>query len=103
MSKKLFIVVLRYIVELDVLNQHTFLHRQYLDKGYAQGLLLASGPQNPRTGGIIMAMAVDRAELWTYLKHDPFYINNCAEYNIHEFSPIKHAESFKSIIDLMNQ
>lgn len=103
MSKKLFIVVLRYSVTIDVLDQYVVTHREYLDKGYARGLLLVSGPQNPRTGGVIMAMAVDRNELWDYLKHDPFYTNSCAEYTIHEFVPIKYAESFEGIIDLINQ
>ena len=102
MQKKLFVVVLRYCVELDQLDQYLLNHRRYLEQGYNCGLLLASGPQQPRTGGVIMAMAADRQEVWYFIHNDPFYIHHCAEYNVYEFSPIKYADCFKPIVDKLN-
>lgn len=60
---KQFIVVLRYLVPIETVDEHVIAHREYLSKGYEQKLLLASGPQEPRTGGIFIARAESRKEM----------------------------------------
>jgi uncharacterized protein YciI len=98
MENTLFVIVLRYLVELDELDQYLVSHRAFLDQHYATGMLIASGPQRPRNGGIILARAASREQLWAVMQHDPFYQHQCAEYNIYEFSAIKHSAAFAEVL-----
>ena len=48
---------------------------------------IASGPQNPRVGGLIMMKADNREAVNTIIVEDPFHINGIADYQIVEFTP----------------
>lgn len=92
---KHFIIFLQYIKPLEEIDKHLHAHRTYLEKGYASNMLLASGPQNPRSGGIIIARAGTVEEIKNFCNSDPFYIHNCAEYTITEFIPVKYQKEFR--------
>ncbi|EMF80697.1 hypothetical protein LEP1GSC188_3966 [Leptospira weilii serovar Topaz str. LT2116] len=92
---KQFIVVLRYLVPIETVDEHVIAHREYLSKGYEQKILLASGPQEPRTGGILIARSNSRKELEDFCRQDPFYTNGVAEYQIIEWTPVKHQKEFE--------
>lgn len=94
MKNNLFIVVLNYTAPLDKVDMHKEMHVQFLDRYYSKGILIASGPQVPRTGGIIIAKCPSKTDLENILKEDPFAIHGLAEYKIYEFTPTKHAASF---------
>ncbi len=84
---KQFIIVLRYLVPIETVDQHVTAHREYLSKGYEQKILLASGPQEPRTGGVFIARAKSRNEMEFFCHQDPFYSNGVAEYQILVMEP----------------
>ena len=88
----MFIVLLQYIQPLSAIEVHLEAHRRFLDHHYATGRFLASGPQIPRTGGVILAKAASRKELDEVLTGDPFYREQVASYQIIEFEPTKSAE-----------
>ena len=92
------IIQLSYKVPLEEVNKYLSAHREFLDYHYKQGLLIASGPMNPRTGGIIIASTKDRAGLETLFQTDPFYLAEIADYQFIEFTPVKHCEALKAII-----
>ena len=94
----MFIIQLTYKVPLTEVDKYLQAHREFLDYHYKQGLLLASGPMKPRTGGIIIACTKDKAHLEEILKQDPFALAEIAEYQITEFSPIKHRDEIKALI-----
>jgi uncharacterized protein YciI len=73
-------------------------HREYLDYYYKQGLLLASGPMKPRTGGIILALTKDRTYLESVLQKDPYHLAEIAEYQLTEFTPVKHRQELADLI-----
>lgn len=54
---------------------------------YAAGDFIASGPQTPRVGGVIMIKANDRAAVEAIIAQDPFNIHGIADYQIVEFTP----------------
>jgi uncharacterized protein YciI len=87
----MFVVVLQYVQPLPVIDQALDAHRAFLDRQYAAGLFLASGPLVPRTGGVILATGVSRPALETVLGEDPFAQAHLAEYQIHEFQPTRAA------------
>lgn len=83
----MFIVILTYKKPLSEVDRFLAAHREYLAEHYAAGDFIASGPQTPRVGGVIMIKADDRAAVETIIAQDPFYINGIADYQIVEFTP----------------
>ena len=49
--------------------------------------IIASGPQTPRVGGVIMIKSDNRALVDSIIAQDPFNINGIADYRIVEFTP----------------
>ena len=87
---KHFVVEITYIAPLEAIDAALPEHRAFLQGGYEQGLLLCSGPQEPRTGGIILARAPARDDLTQFFRADPFQSRNMAKYRFLEFTPVKH-------------
>lgn len=85
----MFIVLLHYVQPLAVIESHLEEHRRFLDRHYAAGHFLASGPQKPRTGGVILVKNLSRKALDSVLGEDPFYREQIATYQVVEFNPTK--------------
>ncbi|WP_042393938.1 YciI family protein [Streptacidiphilus carbonis] len=83
----MFVVVLTYTAPLERIDELLPQHRAWLDRNYAAGVLLLSGARVPRTGGVLLARAVDREELDAVLAGDPFARAGAAEYQVVEFTP----------------
>lgn len=83
----MFIAILTYKKPLEEVDRYLQAHREYLAEHYNAGDFIASGPQTPRIGGVIMLKAVDRAAVDYIISQDPFKINGIAEYQIVEFTP----------------
>lgn len=83
----MFIAILTYKKPLSEVDRFLAAHREYLAEHYAAGDFIASGPQTPRVGGVIMIKANDRAAVETIIAKDPFNINSIADYQIVEFTP----------------
>ena len=83
----MFIAILTYKKPLSEVDRFLAAHREYLAKHYAAGDFIASGPQIPRVGGVIMIKANDRTAVEAIIAQDPFNINDIADYQIVEFSP----------------
>jgi len=96
----MYIVSVNYVKPLDEVDRYLPGHVQFLDEYYAKGVFIASGRKVPRTGGIIMAKGVGRAELEDILAQDPFKANGVAVYEITEFAASKASSEFASLIGL---
>ncbi len=83
----MFIAILTYKKPLEEVDRFLKAHRDYLAEHYAAGDFIASGPQNPRIGGVIMIKAANREDVNTIISQDPFNINGIADYQIVEFTP----------------
>lgn len=92
------IVHLTYIAPLNEVDKYLQAHREFLDYYYKQGLLLASGPTKPRTGGIIIALTQNLSSIETIFKSDPYYLADIARYEFIAFTPVKHREEIKDLI-----
>lgn len=73
-------------------------HIQYLENYYTMHKFICSGRKNPRTGGIILCMAIDKEEVQKIISQDPFFVNQIAKYEIIEFIPTKCDEKFESFL-----
>jgi len=81
----MFIVRLNYIVPLETVDKHLPAHVEWLHKHEAEGRFLVYGRLVPRTGGVIVARAKDRAGMDAILATDPFGINGVCTYDVIEF------------------
>ena len=58
----MFLIIVDYKKPLEEVERYLAEHWAFLDRYFAQGKLLCTGPQNPRTGGVIVSKAANRAE-----------------------------------------
>ncbi|GAB4093621.1 YciI family protein [Flaviaesturariibacter terrae] len=93
----MFLINLTYRVSPDVVDTHLDAHRAFLDRGYAAGIFIFSGPKEPRSGGIILARG-DYDSVLRLISEDPFYVNSIAEYHVQEFQPTKWDPGFSSFV-----
>lgn len=95
----MFIVLINYIKPFEIVEQYIAAHRAFLDEGYKNNCFVASGPQVPRTGGVIISQLKDRALLESILQNDPYQLQQIADYQIIEFNPVKYHEGFLAFIN----
>ena len=86
----MFIINLTYIEPLEVVEKHLQEHINFLNHYYAEGLFIASGRKNPRTGGIILMQAENKEVVQEIIRQDTFYKNKIAQYDIIEFEASKY-------------
>lgn len=94
----MFIVDIEYIASIEDIDRYLLEHRAFLETCYQKGLLLASGPKNPRMGGILIALGEDRLAVEAMTKQDPFFQHHLARYTITEFSVVKCRQEIKHLI-----
>jgi len=87
---KHFMIEITYTAPMETIDDILPSHRNFLQAGYDAGLLLCSGPQNPRTGGIVFARAGSLEAIQKYFENDPYVQQNAATYRFIEFNPVKH-------------
>ncbi len=81
----LYVVLLRYIRPLAEVEAHLEAHRDYLYRQFGAGRFIASGPQEPRQGGVILARAPSREALLGWLAEDPFSQAGVAAFEVVAF------------------
>jgi uncharacterized protein YciI len=79
------VVSLTYGDDLDAIDAAMSAHVDWLSDGYANGLLLASGRKQPRTGGVIIAIG-SKAEVAAMVEGDPFVSKGLATAEIIPFT-----------------
>jgi uncharacterized protein YciI len=87
-----FMIEITYCVPVEQLGEIVTQHRTFLQLGYECGWLLMSGPQNPKTGGIVIARAPSLQALKAYFQDDPYLLYEVATHRYVEFEPVKRQE-----------
>jgi uncharacterized protein YciI len=91
------VIELTYKKPMHVVEEYLKPHRDFLAKCYKEEKFLASGPQNPRVGGIILAL-VDKVEGEALIQQDPFFQHEIADYRVLEFDPVLHDEALAKLV-----
>lgn len=94
----MFLILIQYKKSFEIVAQYVETHRAYLDKGYEKNLLITSGPKVPRTGGVMLSQAKTREELDEFIAQDPFVLNDVADYEVIEFTPVKYHQDFSGFV-----
>lgn len=85
---KFFVVLIQYKLPVEQFEAVVPEHRAYLQEGYQKGILLMSGPQNPRTGGVVIARAPALEDIQAFFLQDPYHLHDVAEHHFIEFNPV---------------
>jgi len=96
-TTELFIIDIEYIKPIEVIEALIKDHMAWLDRGYADGIFLASGRKDPRTGGIIIATGAKREDIEKRASDDPFVVNGAAKTTITRFLPSRFSEGFQEL------
>jgi uncharacterized protein YciI len=94
-----FVLTVSYVRPLEEIDAQLAAHRAYLDRFYASGVLLSSGPRVPRTGGVILARFADRAAAESFVAGDPFTQAGVARYEVIEFTATRAANALQALRD----
>lgn len=86
----MFIFKLTYKKPLTDVELHLAAHREYLDKFFSAGFLVASGPREPRVGGVILCNVKTLEEAQRIISQDPFFKKDIADYEVTQFHVTKH-------------
>ncbi|MGB5106884.1 MAG: YciI family protein [Candidatus Zixiibacteriota bacterium] len=85
-----FLILINYSVPFEKIAPTLPEHREHLQRQVDAGVILLSGPRNPRTGGLIIARANSEEQIRKMIADDPYKRDNLAEYELIEFNPGKH-------------
>jgi uncharacterized protein YciI len=96
---KHFIILIHYKVSVQKINETRPRHREFLEKAYEKGITLFSGPQVPRTGGLIAARGNSMEEVKSFFKDDPYQKEKAADYQFIEFEPVHYQNFLEEWID----
>ena len=81
------LAILRYRKPLEEVLRVVDDHRSYLQGLKDKGLLLVSGPLDPRYGGALLLRVPDVAALDVIRDADPFTKTGCAQYELLPWLP----------------
>ena len=93
-------VLLRYRKPIEEVVKVTDAHRAYLRELKAKGVLVASGPFDPRTGGGLLVRVSDEnahQELDAIRDGDPFWKTGMAQHELLLWNPVIGGEDLDRI------
>jgi uncharacterized protein YciI len=84
------IAIIRYRRPLEEVVVHQDAHRAYLRGLKTKGVLLASGPMDPRFGGMLLLRVPDddHTVLDAVRDNDPFVQNGVGQYELIRWAPV---------------
>ncbi|MFP5354436.1 MAG: YciI family protein [Gemmatimonadota bacterium] len=94
------IAIIRYRRPLDEVVANTDDHRAYLRTLQEKGLLLASGPFDPRSGGALLLRLPEEnavAALDAVRDDDPFWRRGIAQYELLNWVPVIGKEGLDAL------
>lgn len=78
----MFIVFLRFSARRDQAGQLMQAHKDWLQRGFDEGIFLLAGSLQPQAGGMILASGLTQAQLEERLNSDPFVAEDVVQAEI---------------------
>ena len=84
------LAIIRYRKPLEEVVVHQDAHRAYLRGLKENGVLIASGPMDPRFGGLLLLRIADgdTKMLDSVRDNDPFFTSGVAQYELIGWNPV---------------
>ncbi len=94
----MFIVLLKFSSNQGQARQFMDGHREWLKRGFEEGVFLLAGSLEPDLGGGILAHNASRADLERRVNDDPFVAQDVVKAEILELDPAKADERLQFLI-----
>lgn len=94
----IYVIILNYVKPFNEVDKQIPAHIEWLKKGYADGIFLASGRKLPRTGGVILAQCESINVLEERLRQDPFQKLGLASVEIIPFEASMKAAFLQNLL-----
>jgi uncharacterized protein YciI len=101
--RMLHLILVTYLRPLSEVDPHLEGHRSFLRKHYDAGHFLMSGRREPRTGGVILAIADSRDDVARWVSEDPFAQAGIASYEIIGWTPTMMTNHWPCQGDMMSK
>jgi len=95
----MFIVLLNFSTNKPQAGQFMEAHKDWLNRGFDDGVFLLSGSLLPQQGGAIFAHDISREALERRVKDDPFVVADVVSPSILEIDPSKADPRLAFLID----
>ena len=94
----MFIVLLKFAENKAKVGDFLEGHKEWLQRGFDEGVFLLAGSLQPGLGGGILADGVSRPDLETRVKDDPFVAEKVVSAEILELAPSKAEERLSFLL-----
>ena len=88
----MYIVLLKFSDNKGQAGQFMGGHKEWIERGFDDGVFLLAGGLQPGLGGGIMAHNTSLADLQIRVNNDPFVAENVVSAEIHDIAPSKTDE-----------
>lgn len=88
----MFIVLLEFSGKKAQAGQFMEGHKEWIRRGFEEGIFLLTGSLQPGKGGVIIAHNTNSEDLEKKLSEDPFVAQGVVTAEVHEISPSKTDE-----------
>lgn len=95
----MYILNISYSVSPETVAPHVEAHRVWIKKYCDQGIFLAVGPKKSKLGGVILARAMNKAELMKIIAEDSFVKEDVADYQIIDIDCKLAIKGLEQLID----
>lgn len=95
----MFAVLLRFSDNKDRAGELMDGHKEWIKRGYGDGVFLVVGSLQPNLGGAIVAHGVSRSDLEARIEEDPFVAENVVSAEILEITPASTDERLSFLLD----
>ena len=98
----MFIVLLKFSGNKDQVSQFMEGHKEWIKRGFDDGVFLLVGSLHANLGGGILAHNTSLSDLQSRVNNDPFVAGNVVSAEILEITPAKADDRLKFLLDCVN-
>jgi uncharacterized protein YciI len=95
----MFIVLLKFSGNKDQAGQFMEGHKEWIKRGFEDGVFLMAGSLKPELGGAIVAHSLSQSDLQSRVNDDPFVAKNVVSAEILKIAPSKADERLEFLLD----
>jgi uncharacterized protein YciI len=93
----MFLLLGRYLKSVEEVDAHLDAHRAWVREHAEAGRFIAAGREVPLTGGLLVAVGVNRNEVDAIIAADPFVTEGIAEYDVREYDVVLAAPGAEAL------
>jgi uncharacterized protein YciI len=97
-SRSVFVVLLRFAANKDEAGRYSQGHKDWIRRGFDDGVFLVVGSLQPDAGGAIVARDTSLADLEARMKEDPFVAEEVVRAEILELTPTQTDERLSFVL-----